>query len=545
EKFNKKQETKERRTLNSKTFKEGNGKYSTYVFTENIHFKNSKGELEEIDNTLIENKEKKGIVYKNKANDLKVSFPSKVEKNNPIKVEKDNTYIEMLPVEGDFSKSSALDNKILYSDVLEGIDYQYTVLNSRVKEDIILNHIVEKNEFYFEIKSSGLTLKEEGGAIFAYDKKYKEPVWRISAPKMIDANGKSSTNIKVTLDKKLFGNDRIKITADEDWLKAKDRAYPVKIDPTTVWVHDSALFDNCVEDNHPDTITDNPYSYIGYDDGKASGNLKERGTYLGKTRTYVRFNLPKLSEDSVVTYASLNMYRYTNFSSLVRSVELHRVNKNYNIANLTWKNQPLETSYETARDMAGGIGFLTWNIKNLVNEWYNGTPNYGVVLRYSDEKAQCEVFRSNEYTDESQRPYVKIEYEEQGSIVIDDLVKPTINLRPIVQTNNSGLIRFLGVSADGIAKPKSKVEYFTEPENSIGFNGIVLADKDYIYPNLNPVDGAQTYNTKESNWQTDKGFIPEFDKLYRIKAFSTIEVKDEAVEGEESDEPIPSRIDKS
>lgn len=50
------------------------------VFTENIHFKNSKGEIEEIDNTLIEDKNKKATIYKNKANEFNLSFPSKIEK---------------------------------------------------------------------------------------------------------------------------------------------------------------------------------------------------------------------------------------------------------------------------------------------------------------------------------------------------------------------------------------------------------------------------------------------------------------------------------
>jgi LysM repeat protein len=253
--FKAEQELKGKRTLNSKSFSTGTGQTTALVYLDKIHYKDELGTLQDIDNTLVtSNKGKQDSkVYQNKANDFTAAFPASLTKGQSIKIaKKSGTSVELIPSEGDFTKSAVKDNAILYNDVFTGIDYQYTVLNTKVKEDIVLNNQVDKTTFNFAVKTTGVELKEEHGAISGYEQGSTTPAWVLSAPYMVDANGKRSDKVKLELDKNILTDNHITITVNKDWLTAPERAYPVRIDPT-VTIESGDILDNCVEQGSPDT----------------------------------------------------------------------------------------------------------------------------------------------------------------------------------------------------------------------------------------------------------------------------------------------------
>ena len=49
---------------------------------------------------------------------------------------------------------------------------------------------------------------------------------------MKDANGEKSESVTLTVEKNKNGKLRLVISADESWLNAEDRVYPVVVDPT-------------------------------------------------------------------------------------------------------------------------------------------------------------------------------------------------------------------------------------------------------------------------------------------------------------------------
>ena len=178
-------------------------------------------------NSEAENAENK--TYLNKANDYKVSFPERLTKDKPISITKDKARLELIPLEGDFSRSAVKENAILYNDVFPGIDYSYTVLNSKVKEDIILHNQTDRTQFSVAVKTEGLELKAEKGAIFGYEKGTNNPSWTISAPYMVDASGKVSEQVKLQLEKNIIQKDRIIVTADKEWLNAQCHQFNIPI----------------------------------------------------------------------------------------------------------------------------------------------------------------------------------------------------------------------------------------------------------------------------------------------------------------------------
>jgi YD repeat-containing protein len=542
EKYKGKEERVDKRTENSKTYKLDEKHNVTEIYFDKIHYKDSNGQLQDIDNTLVSKGKGNGEVYQNKENDFSVSLPKSIEKGEGITIERGSNKIKLFPMEGDFTKSSVSENAILYNDVFKGIDYQYTVNNSFVKEDIILNYNVNKNVFMYQMNTNGLQLKEENNKIVAYEKGKNTPVFVLSAPAMTDASGNTSFNLKLSLKKKLFFNDTITVTADKEWLQSKDRAYPVRIDPNIEIPNpedpDTAnlIAVTTAEEGAPKVNTlDNGYAYIGYDDGIASQNWVDAGKRFLNTRTYVYFP-HMIPAEARVTSAALSMYKYTSYESYERNIGIYSMDKDYEFSEITWENQPINTDELSSYGVStinGSKGWVDWDITQLANDWVNGKPNYGIQLKYTNEDQQCEVFATanNEY--ESRRPKVSIEYEIVGDVDPDiPLEVQAVNLRPIVEHGNDGFLKVHGLFADGVAKPGSEVTYSLEPDTGLSFNGTVLADDTFKYPDGSAFEGsydkAYIPMGKDSNWQTEEGQLlqPRLDTLYRIAATASFEGED-------------------
>ncbi|WP_291571890.1 DNRLRE domain-containing protein [Clostridium sp. UBA4548] len=369
-----------KRTANSMTYKLDNKTEVKDIYLDKINYKDENGNYQEIDNTL---ELKNDGYYENKANDYKVNFPTEITKDKGILVQNGKTSVTLFPMEGDFSRSAAAENAILYNDVFEGVDYQYTAKSNGVKEDIILNYYVDKTTFKYEISAKGVTLKEELNSIRGYEPGKKEPIFIISAPLMVDASGKINSNLTIKLDKKTFGKDIITVTVDEDWLKSPQRAYPVKIDPE-ISIFSGDINVACAEENAPDTNTlNNGYTYAGLDDGVASGNNDYKINGLQKTRTFVKVNRnlsAEMPKEATIKSANFQIFKYTAFSTAEREVGLYSVDESFDISRLTWNNQPKNRTFYSSAIINGTKDYISWDIKTLVNDWINGKTNNGFIL---------------------------------------------------------------------------------------------------------------------------------------------------------------------
>ena len=183
------------------------------------------------------------------------------------------------------------DNAVLYNQVQEGIDVQYTILDNNIKEDIVLQKKAEIPEYKYELVLDGLEAVEEDGVICLYEEgSREETIYVLEAPIMMDAAGAISMNITLSLQTE-EGRTYLVVTPDQEWLNSEERQYPVRIDPTTVNVTREYFSLIDVEQGAPDTIVgDNGFPYVGYDDGIVSGNLITKGAMLMICRTYVRVN---------------------------------------------------------------------------------------------------------------------------------------------------------------------------------------------------------------------------------------------------------------
>ena len=430
------------RTESTKYFRNSDGSYTAAQYAYPIHYK-SNGEWKEIDNTLTEQSSEgktsssdKVFIAKNTntpakfpnefkqdgskeitvtAEGYEISFSPKgnqkgfkdsignikdrqdlesvkiVETANQVRNEQVSTFKATQDLkkseikEHNKKEKFKVENKsgtIVYENVFNNTNIEYELNNSKIKESIILKEKQDTYVFKFNMDLGELcpVMREDGSIDLCADKDGENPAAKIEAPYMIDSAGEYSDAVAMEITE----NDKefvLTVTADEKWLNSKKRVYPVVIDPTIdLDVGRAKTYDCYIDNSQPNTAF--PYDYYIYA-GYSS---------YGKTRAYVKFDLPDLPDDScIITNASITFYQYSldNGNGSTQYMTIHNVTQNWNNAdrNVTWNNDPSHDS--TVLDYCKydpEVGHpYQFDITKTVKSWYEGGSNYGVMLKSEDE----------------------------------------------------------------------------------------------------------------------------------------------------------------
>lgn len=516
----------------TKTYQTGDRQFKTVYSEIPNTYENFFGKEVEYDNTLVlEEKVFSSDYYTAASSDIKVKLPAEVKSDFDISFEYDNVKIKLSPLEGDYSKSATKENAILYNDVFDGIDVQYTVNALGMKEDIILNKCVDKNTFVYKLDVSGAKVVAENGVLNLYKDDSSVPALTISAPIMTDANGSISDDVTLSLE-----DDVLTITADKEWINAPERVYPIKIDPN-VTVPASKL-DVVTVSEHHGRYAAKAYGYVG--DLTASQIGVPGSKDLGKTRLYfsIKDDFSGIPEGSKIKSAVLRIYQYTNINSSTQ-IGCYRVEDAYNINTIDFEkaitlNESIagENSISTSH-----VGFHEFDIRQTVNDWIQGiAENYGLSVKALDESMPAGAFFTP-YSSSSNGGQGSFTADKAPQIIIDwevpnpvdpnyPLNNTTINLRTIIENNKDGKLKFHGIFADGVAQPGSTVNYKLN-DSSLNKDGTTTASPSYKYPDSTSFNQyfparATKYKDIQSNWQTNVPFTnPKFDTIYYYSATAT------------------------
>ncbi|WBW96137.1 zincin-like metallopeptidase toxin domain-containing protein [Oceanirhabdus sp. W0125-5] len=533
ERWKNKKEINEKRTFNSKSYKNDDGTVSNVIFLEPIHIKES-GKFVDIKNNLINlSKNKNEKVYKNERGIFDVSFKNGKNNNPDIKIQKDGSYIIKTPKKADTRYMAVEGSQIIYGGESPLVDYLYTVNNTSVKEDIVLYNYTENNQFYYELNiSEDLELKLQNNRILALKKDTKEVIFAISAPYMKDREGNTSEKLELTLEKKADKYE-IKLTVDEEWLKDPMRVYPVSIDPT-VKIPSGDIYDTYVQEGPTDySQEDASMIYVGYDDGIASTN----GKYLKKrTRGLIKFNLPaEIYGDVEIDTAQLILYKYTSWANEESTIYAYRTTEEFG-GHVFWNDYPDneykrgQPDWDSGRPYASAIikdpvGHYSWNINEIVQHWVENNDNNGLVLVMSNEVNQGDVFYSTDYSKgtEDMKPHIIINYKEKETEEPGPIEPPEAGELELIFERS-------GIKDNGTAYGKNTLEWEESEKNK--------AEITYRFM----PDGNEVTITEEDftsfQWETDK-FEPEMDKAYwleaNVKVYNYVEpeVPEEGLPGEE------------
>ncbi|MBQ9847906.1 MAG: RHS repeat protein, partial [Clostridia bacterium] len=403
-----------KRTETSKTFRMSDGSFVAAEYGNSVHYADANGEWKEYDNTLtysenvVLSDSEDFAGYVNAASDVSVKLAANAGFANHLRVSK-NGYSLSLKLENAVSKNiepraketkalsssrsieaaSRLENinsSAVYKDILPSTDLEYILTGSKVKENIIVKSRSTAYSYSFV-----LTLKNlipvlcENGNILLNDKTTGKSVFVIPAGYMYDAIGEDSNAVSYAVAPK--GNDKytLTVTADSEWINAKERAFPVTIDPTVEAfetrknTRDTNIFESTPNkiDNEDDQLR------IGYgSSGKAVFTL------IKPTE------LPEIPKSAVIT-ASVLRLRHNGMEgsnsvtalAMPISVEWASESTSWNSFFSTANPYNADDILDYAVLSSATSGTLVdFDITRLVQEWYADILENDVLLEQYDCK---------------------------------------------------------------------------------------------------------------------------------------------------------------
>jgi len=262
------------------------------------------------------------------------------------------------------------ETKVIYYDITDGVDLEYTISGNSIKENIVLNQDVGNKEFLFDLVVEGLEAKSaDDGSIVLYDFESGDKAFIIPAPSVRDAAGNTECETYYKLEKYKDFNYGISIVIDSEWIASKDRVFPVAIDPTVTST--SASFDTYIDSNLP----------------TSNFGLAATAKTYDTCTTFMKINPPSIPDDATVNY--VNLYtRYSmsgnNGACVVRAYECNfswgETSLTYNIAN-GYSNNGISTAYLSSVTASSLSGMLNFDILSLAKRWYAGENNNGVAIK--------------------------------------------------------------------------------------------------------------------------------------------------------------------
>ena len=271
-------EDRSKRGYNEKSFVLEDGEYLKQVYAEDVHYFDVKSNgFKEIDNTL---REEDGV-YTNSANSFKVGLAKDAAADKLITVAERGVSLSMslltgakpqtaeprnaalssglqsgLTVAGSLDARSAvniesannvkfrngLDRFLLldslekvtakadYARIYPGVNLEYILRGRSLKENIVVTERQISYDYAFKIEVGDGVLLLENGAVNVYDIT-GDKVFTIPKGYMYDGNGEFSGDVTYELSGQ-DGSYILSVKADKEWINARNRAFPVTIDPT-------------------------------------------------------------------------------------------------------------------------------------------------------------------------------------------------------------------------------------------------------------------------------------------------------------------------
>ncbi|MBP3336727.1 MAG: DNRLRE domain-containing protein [Ruminiclostridium sp.] len=416
----------ELRKENAKYFRLSDGSIQVAEYDSPVHFFRD-DKWVDYDNTLteVDSEETNSKDLVNNVSDTNVRLSKKTNGKKFVRVEKDgyklswyysNANKVTAQIKGDDKVSSSklvldkLTSTVIYSNVYEDVDFEYVIVPSGLKENIILKSNKAQTVFESEYKSNGLIPEQPDNQTVILKSEAGDIVYTIKAPFMEDSNGAYSPNVSLKLKNVKNNKFNVEIYLDSEWLSEKDRAYPVLVDPVLKTAQDiSAARSAFVSSSNPDKC----YLASGTDDMGSLyvGNISG----FGQTESYIKFtSLPTLGIADKVVDARL--YIGLRKCELGMVCNIKRLTNDWDPYTVTWNNRPGNegsiSDYLYLTEQTDTSQFQEIEITDLVRGWYSGDyPNYGLSLS-TDKTDMCKAwFYSIHYTGyTSNRPIMTVTY---------------------------------------------------------------------------------------------------------------------------------------
>jgi RHS repeat-associated protein len=400
------------RTRNSTTSATNVG-YVTEIYGNSIHYRDSNGRWQQIDDTLIP-ANVKGYADKNKANAYSALLPATLA--YPVRFALTSGVIEFALV-GATGAVTTKGATATYVNALPGAAVSFSAQPDSLKEAISLSNAQAPTTFTYTLTlpAGWLARANKSGGIDLVDKTGKLQA-SFRAPYMADSSHVSSGlshAVAMTIGAAagtasaprtvgFTAAQTITVAADKNWIDAPGRVFPVVIDPTIDTNINYYGGNDCyLQRSQPNTTECVTSGYAGSTDyvGFDGSNLDR-----GIESMPIEWDYTQFVPNSNILDAELDLTLAASSSSVAVPVTAYPITKNWNPTGVTWNNTGADgnipwtnpggdygaaLSTVNVGPSAGGTyawGGLTQTIQNWVQTLQPGTTtDYGFLLRLSNE----------------------------------------------------------------------------------------------------------------------------------------------------------------
>lgn len=386
-----------------KQFALSDGSFTAATYSMPVHYKKNRT-WKEIDTTLIKSGKSK---YKTKATDLTLKVSKKANKKSVVSMKRGKTSLSIALKGKKLKKSKAKirnpkkttytdvlnQNTVTYKKVLKNTNVSYDIFPEKVQEIVTVSKKQKNKSLSFKLNTK-LKVKVKGKKVYFKTQNGKNKFTRMST-KITDANGVSTTNVKLSYNKK---TKTLKVTPNKKWWNSKKRKFPVEI--RTTYLTDKHSRDVKVGAAYAGA----PNSNFGYD--------KSLLLQANKCVAFTKMStLSELKNKNVqIRDAALHIKNEKTLklgSGKTFDIGVHKVTQNWNVNKMTYNNRP---AYEAGASATVGIqkaGKYQCDVTDIVKAWYAGEANYGVALvaDNSNRSYQAKIDRN---------PYFTVHYEVVG-----------------------------------------------------------------------------------------------------------------------------------
>lgn len=378
------------------------GNFATRVFGAPVNFRDAQGNWQPIDDSLVSS----GAAVANRADAYRAAIPNDLAEG-PVSVS-DSAGSVGLRLEGVSGKGAVSGSSDVFAGAMRGVSVSYTAAPQVLKDTLTLAGRSAPTRFVYDLRlSSGLRPSRRGdGGIDLLDARGRTR-FVLLAPFMVDAAHRAGDVGRVSMTLRRSGSGwRVVLVADRRWLAARDRRWPVRVDPT---VSVGPAPDCRLEQSSPTSS----FCATATDDVDGGSGVADH--------SILAFNVQgALPADAQVLYATVNMYLGSWSNGTTVPVGAYPLTRSFTSA-ATWSaydgthawsapgGDYSSTALDT-RNILPSAGWSAWTVSSLARGWVDGsTANHGVILKEPADNVQNELLFNGSGASSNQ-PYLQLEY---------------------------------------------------------------------------------------------------------------------------------------
>lgn len=161
--------------------------------------------------------------------------------------------------------------------------------------------------------------------------------------------------------------------------------------------------DASIRSGIPDVNFNGTQLYVGY-----------RSATADNSRSLIEFDISSIPTTATIDSATLSIYAQSTDEgeSGNRTYNIHRNTSSWVETGATWNSSPAFDATPDASTVvtANTTGFKTFDLQSLVQEWVDGTTNYGVTIKHSADNLTPRMNYASRTGTAGQEPKLEITY---------------------------------------------------------------------------------------------------------------------------------------